>query len=820
MILNAKLAEVQAENRTETEGEYPNPLRYVSSSHPVHKIIRKLMNTIRLKAWHAWMCWHSSHMNKKQRIIDQYVMCCAKMKPKRSPFLRNSLRCFLFKPSANKLDLAGSGMSSRDIQTVFCALAGQGAGLKEDHAVNIVEICDEFGDSTLEQLDLSRNNIGADGARALVDILVKCKFFRQQKLKRTPSITTAPTSLGCITTLDLSRNHLGPSSTRHLKTLLTKDGCSIIGLFLAGNNFGDSGCTTIISALNEQDSLKTLDLSENGAATASGTAMGAMLIVNFTLTHLYFSYNSLSGAGARAACQGLAQNNTLETLMLQWNGLGDDKTMEVLGNALMTCSLKILSIAENRIKLKGACILASTLELGTSLEALDLDGNKIGQIGARAILAAVSAASSDSDEFKTIVSTNNCGANIIDKNAFDPGEAAGEYDLNLCQSYDRTVLIKLIRVMLQGKGSFSPIRTGEKVLQYSLWLDGGMQGNIVHNESVDTADWSIVTSRGHTLPITENKDERGQLMPIEGVWARILNKKLESVSLTVKFAYASLRKRAGATDAMELKSYVMLHDGMADPEANRIHCENLINTVLGSDVFLTIEQAQILFNVINDPQDIRFNELGSVRVHFLYKCYHKLVESHRNKELLEWCSAMERKTLEKMLGSVSFAFTPNNPTGFHKLDLSDMPQREIALRLLEIRNDCEPRFQQLRKFYSSARAGGRRETPEDDLDLERCWRNSKYNGSVLRFFPDWRLPYFGILEVDFVEVTKPDPNDHKDGDLKAMKEGEFLKFVEGLLAIDSEDERVSAIRQYSNIGFFYCRQLAVCFHSRNRIVCV
>lgn len=27
------------------------------------------------------------------------------------------------------------------------------------------------------------------------------------------------------------------------------------------------------------------------------------------------------------------------------------------------------------------------------------------------------------------------------------------------------------------------------------------------------------------------------------------------------------------------------------------------------------------------------------------------------------------------------------------------------------------------------------------------------------------------MQVDFVEVTKPDPNDHKDGDLSAMDTG-------------------------------------------------
>jgi hypothetical protein len=45
------------------------------------------------------------------------------------------------------------------------------------------------------------------------------------------------------------------------------------------------------------------------------------------------------------------------------------------------------------------------------------------------------------------------------------------------------------------------------------------------------------------------------------------------------------------------------------------------------------------------------------------------------------------------------------------------------------------------------RAGGRRETADDSLELERAWRNSKYNGAVLRWTNDWKLPWHGILEV-------------------------------------------------------------------------
>jgi len=56
------------------------------------------------------------------------------------------------------------------------------------------------------------------------------------------------------------------------------------------------------------------------------------------------------------------------------------------------------------------------------------------------------------------------------------------------------------------------------------------------------------------------------------------------------------------------------------------------------------------------------------------------------------------------------------------------------------------------------------------------------------------------FQVDFVEVTKPDPNDHKDGDLTAMSSDEFQKFCDKLRALEDDTRRLYVIRQYSNTG--------------------
>jgi len=62
------------------------------------------------------------------------------------------------------------------------------------------------------------------------------------------------------------------------------------------------------------------------------------------------------------------------------------------------------------------------------------------------------------------------------------------------------------------------------------------------------------------------------------------------------------------------------------------------------------------------------------------------------------------------------------------------------------------------------------------------------------------VSFHTYFQVDFVEVTKPDPNDHKDGDLTAMPSDEFQKFCDKLQAMEDDAQRLHVIRQYSNTG--------------------
>ena len=135
---------------------------------------------------------------------------------------------------------------------------------------------------------------------------------------------------------------------------------------------------------------------------------------------------------------------------------------------------------------------------------------------------------------------------------------------------------------------------------------------------------------------------------------------------------------------------------------------------------------------------------------------------------------------------MSFDFTPNNPTGFHKIDLSDSAQRDICLRLVEIKNEMVARELQFREFYSkNKRAGGVRDDSSKSTDFERVWRNGKLDQATFVFYDGWKVPKSGFLEVDFVALTKPDLP-------PPSQEQEFQKFFDSLKSQDITERQKSS----------------------------
>ena len=132
------------------------------------------------------------------------------------------------------------------------------------------------------------------------------------------------------------------------------------------------------------------------------------------------------------------------------------------------------------------------------------------------------------------------------------------------------------------------------------------------------------------------------------------------------------------------------------------------------------------------------------------------------------------------------------------------------MRLVELKNETDDREAQLRDFYCSGRrAGGRRADAEDSPDLERVWRNGRLDGEPFKFRTDWKVPYSGILELDFVQIIRPKPADVPRPKTGLSREQLFLQMLQSLQAPEMTDvQRVSLLRRFSNSDLFTCQQLA------------
>jgi Ran GTPase-activating protein (RanGAP) involved in mRNA processing and transport len=130
--------------------------------------------------------------------------------------------------------------------------------------------------------------------------------------------------------------------------------------------------------------------------TTGGEALGTMLQKNTTLLELDCSWNFIRLESACAVAQSLTVNKSLQVLKLSYNGFGDVPTQE-LGVALkQNDTLEMLDLAYNSITPKAATVLQNALIHNKKIRSLVLDGNVLGNVGAKALVAAVQRASGES----------------------------------------------------------------------------------------------------------------------------------------------------------------------------------------------------------------------------------------------------------------------------------------------------------------------------------------------------------------------------------------------------------------------------------------
>ena len=227
--------------------------------------------------------------------------------------------------------------------------------------------------------------------------------------------------------LQLSQNEASGVSIEALgkafgsKTALKK-------LSLSNNNIGDAGAKAFADILKCNNIVEELYLSYNKIGNGGVEALAEALGSNTALKQLYLCGNDIGDVGAKALAEVLICNSILETLHLSCNKIGNggaEALAETLGS---NAALKQLDLSRNDIGDVGAKALAEVLICNSILETLHLSCNKIGNGGAEALAEALGS----NTALKTL--------NLINNNIGDAGAKALAEVLNCNNIFEELIL--------------------------------------------------------------------------------------------------------------------------------------------------------------------------------------------------------------------------------------------------------------------------------------------------------------------------------------------------------------------------------------------
>jgi hypothetical protein len=201
-------------------------------------------------------------------------------------------------------------------------------------------------------------------------------------------------------------------------------------LSLAENMLREEGTKAICEALEQNKSLKELDISgdinrSNIGGSAGAKHVAKMLRVNGGLTALDLTFNDLMDEGVSAVCEAIQSNKEtkLASLNMVMNRIGPVGAKSVAAMVAVTGGLTSIDLSGNQLcgiwtdddgiqrgtyTAEGITAIADALGVNGALTSVELRGNKLGDEGWGAIFAAI-CGNKDSKIMSMDVSSENIG---------------------------------------------------------------------------------------------------------------------------------------------------------------------------------------------------------------------------------------------------------------------------------------------------------------------------------------------------------------------------------------------------------------------------
>ena len=235
----------------------------------------------------------------------------------------------------------------------------------------------------IKELDLSQNDIGAQGALAIANSSLMSNLaslnLSDNNIGVEGAVVIADSVHMCnLTSLNLNNNNIGVEGVIAIAN--SANMCNLTSLSLAGNNITTQGAIAIANSAY-MCNLTKLDLHGNNIRNRGAMAIANPVYIT-NLTSLDLCYNNINAQGALAIANSSLMSN-LTSLNLASNYIGAQGAKAIADSPLMS-NLTSLNLANNRLKKEGAIAIANSPYM-SNLTSLHLGDNDLKKEGAIAI---------------------------------------------------------------------------------------------------------------------------------------------------------------------------------------------------------------------------------------------------------------------------------------------------------------------------------------------------------------------------------------------------------------------------------------------------
>ncbi len=374
-----------------------------------------------------------------------------------------------------------------------------------------------------------------------------------------------------------------------------------------------------------------------------------------------------------------------------------------------------------------------------------------------------------------MVSVNDCGFDDCHQpvNTSDP---FGKYYLNMNLARSRSTLLHLMKLAYSGVGCFA-------------------EGSTLHDFDLGTKELVIMQ---YTIDVNADVS----------LWA-FPNYGFMRVTLVPNSFQKESARKGNNLDVSFLKDF---EECMAQTAAAEVRIQ-LINRHFchGKSRYAYSQAISILRTIgrLLNQDESRRSSLMEERLAVVVSAFHCVLIPSQRFQLLDHLNSEERVVAEGRLGIMPFSFTPNNLTGYYRLNLAlvGSKNRDIASHLLARRKRMET-F--LTKRSKQRKSGGR-------ADVELMWRNAQISiltpletvieDVSMKDFEMYHLPTKGFLSMDFVDLRDKDEQRRKYARSRPMETDKFIDVLQKLRNLGNASGILIEIRQLSNDNVFTCLQV-------------